>query len=135
MGVPQAPLLLETCTLQVFPVGKEEQECEWLGQVCVTSLPNARTECTNECLVYVAARCFQHHSQLGWILSLVSCKRRDFLLSQGPPELLCKAEGFLSLPVKTGTTPSVRDDSEAPSGGSVFCWVGFQPFSLSSPLS
>lgn len=85
-------------------------------------------------LVYVTARCFQHHSQLGWILSLVSCKRRDFLLSQGPPELLCKAKGFLFFSVKTGRTPSVRDVSEAPSGGSVLCWLGFQPFPLSSPL-
>lgn len=49
VGVPQAPLLLETCTLLMFPecwVGKEEQGCKSLGQVYDVSLPN---EGTNKC--------------------------------------------------------------------------------------
>lgn len=47
VGVLQAPLLLETCTLQILPVcwvGKEEQGCKSLGQVDAVSLPSARTE-------------------------------------------------------------------------------------------
>lgn len=109
VGVPQAPLSLETCTLQMFPEwGRKSRGVNHWDRFMVfpCQMPRlkARTS-AGPVLVYVPARCFQLHSQLGWILSLVSCKKGDFLLSQGPPELLCKAEGVLSLPAKIGRTP------------------------------